>query len=141
MSSLQRNFQFWHAIETAASGATDMAPMTPQMVTNDSRVMAAAKRPGNPNDVASVMQQLHAKGVLRRVGRGEYAYVSPSGRVSSVLVSDPTPGKIMVQQEAQVTTQPAKPTVSKQRQVCIIDNGLDIVITVGPGGKITIREV
>ena len=142
MSSLQRNFQFWHAIETVTSGATDMAPMTPQMVANDSRVMAAAKRPGNVNDVASVMSQLHAKGVLRRVVRGEYAYMTPSSP-SAVPVAAPTPGKIVVQAEPKheaVVVAP-KATTVKLRQVCIIDNGVDIVLTVGPGGKITIKEV
>ena len=142
MSSLQRNFQFWHAVETAASGATDMAPMTPQMVANDSRVMGAAKRPGNAADVSSVMTQLHAKGVLRRVGRGEYAYVVPSGRATGVPVAATTPGKIAVQAEpAQAVVVAPKATMGKHRQVCITDNGVDIVLTVGPGGKITIREV
>lgn len=142
MSSLQRNIQFWHAIETVVSGATDMAPMTPKMVANDSRVMAAAKRPGNTSDVTSVMVQLHDNGVLRRVGCGEYAYMTPLSR-SAVPVSAPIPGNTVVQAEPKheaVVVAP-KATMVKLRQVCITDNGVDIVLTVGPGGKITIKEV
>lgn len=137
-TQLGANFALWARIEHLLRSSGPTNPCTPRGLANNPSIKEVARRPGDAQEISSVLQQLHKKGYVLRPAVGEYYWnneqSTPASTEKSAKKEHHVVDKLITKIE---TSTPTK----KVRRLIVNDGGVTINLTLSHNATVTIDEV